>query len=57
MYNRNFESDNNNENVEFLNVDLLCNKFNIQLIVNNSITYTKERHTDDNRKKVISFQY
>lgn len=30
--------------MEFVNIDLLCNKLDIQLRVNDSITYTKKSH-------------
>lgn len=41
-YNRDSNSDDDNENVEFIDIDLPCNKFNIQLLANNSITRTKK---------------
>ena len=42
-YNGDFDSDSNN-NVEFVNIDLLCNKLSVQLLANNSITHTKKRY-------------
>lgn len=44
-YNGELDSDDNDEDVEFINVDLPCNKLSIQLLVNDSITRTKRRQT------------
>lgn len=39
-YNKNFNS-NSDENVEFMNIDLFCNKLNLQLLANDFIICTK----------------
>lgn len=50
-YNGNFNSDSNN-NAQFINIDLSCNKLNIQLLVNHTITCIKKRHVlETNNKK------
>lgn len=36
---------------KFVDINLLCNKFNIQLLINNSATYTKKYHVNKTDKK------
>ena len=42
-YNGDSESDNNNEDVEFIDINLPYNKLSLQLLANNSITRTKKK--------------
>lgn len=42
-YNSTFDSNSNN-NVEFININLPCNKLSIQLLANDSMTYTKKKY-------------
>ena len=42
-YNVDSESDNEDKDVEFVDVDLPCNKLSLQLLANDSITRTKKR--------------
>lgn len=42
-YNGDSNSDSDN-NVEFVDIDLPCNKLSIQLLANNVVTRTKKRH-------------
>ena len=42
-YNWDSESDNDDDDVEFVDINLPCNKLSIQLLVNDSITCTKKR--------------
>ena len=55
-YNRNSVSDNYNEDIDFVNVDLSCNKLSIQLLANNSITCTKKKCVITNNKNDQSFK-
>ena len=54
-YNRDFDSD-EEEDVEFVNIDLSCNKLSVQLLVNNSIIRSKKRreviYTNDKAEEV-----
>lgn len=47
--NRDSDSNNNDEDIEFINVDLPCNMFSVQLLANDSIIRInkKDRITDD----------
>lgn len=57
-YNSNLNSDFNN-NIEFIYIDLLCNKLSIWLLANYSIYYTKKKHilkTKDKLDKPFKFQ-
>ena len=49
-YNRNRKSDNNSEDIAFLNIDLPCNKLSSQLLANDSIARTKRRCVITNDK-------
>ena len=42
-YNGNSDSD-SDYNIKFVDIDLLCNKLNIQLLANDFITHIKKRH-------------
>ena len=55
-YNRNSVSDNYNEDIKFINIDLSYNKLSIQLLANNSITYTKKKRVITNNKNDQSFK-
>ena len=48
-YNTDFDSNNDDEDIEFINVDLPCNKFSVQLLANDSIICINKRNriTDD----------
>ena len=50
--NSDFNSDNN---VKLINIDLSCNKLNIQLLANDSITYVKIRHILETKDEVNEF--
>lgn len=49
-YNSTFDYNFDN-NVEFIDVDLPCNKLNIWLLANNSVTSTKKRHIIETKDK------
>lgn len=42
-YNGDFDSDDNNKDIEFVDLDLPCNKLSLQLLANDSITHTKKK--------------
>ena len=42
-YNKNFDSYNNDKDIEFLDIDLFSNKLNLQLLVYNSTICTKKK--------------
>ena len=48
-YNGDSESDNNDKDIKFVDVNLPCNKLSLQFLANDSITHTKKRRviTDD----------
>ena len=53
-YNGNFDF-NSDDNAEFIDIDLLCNKVSIWLLTNDSITCTKKRRileTEDKANKL-----
>lgn len=41
-YNRDFHLDDNDQSVEFIDINLACNKLGLELPTNNSITHTKK---------------
>ena len=49
-YNGDLESDNNNEDIGFADVNLPCNKLSLQLLANDSITRIKKRRVITNDK-------
>ena len=54
-YNGNYDSNFDN-NVEFVDIDLPCNKLSVQLLANDSITRTKKRRileTEDEADKPL----
>ena len=50
-YNGNYDFDFDN-NIEFFDIDLLCNKLSIQLLANDFITHTKKRYILEMKDKV-----
>ncbi len=49
-YNGDSDLDDDDEDIEFINIDLPCNKLSLQLLANNSITRTKKRHVITDNK-------
>ena len=50
-YNGNFNSDYDND-IEFVDLDLPCNKLSVRLLANDSITRTKKKHQLKTRDEV-----
>lgn len=42
-YNKDFNSNNNDKDLEYVNIDLFYIRLNLQLLINNSIIHTKKK--------------